>query len=238
MAQTYNIYCDESCHLENDGIPVMVLGALSCPADRARGLSLSIRDIKRKHGLADGFEIKWAKVSPAKVDFYLEIVDHFFAQDYLSFRALVAPNKANLQHALFQQTHDQWYYKMYYQLLRRVPQKPNQYSIFLDIKDTQGGRKVRELAEYLQNAAHDFRGRLITAVHQAHSRELTPMQLADLLAGAVAYTNRSLKSSRAKLAIVRRLKHHSGLTLKYTTAPGRPKLDIFVWAAKTEATTP
>lgn len=28
----YNIYCDESCHLENDAIPVMVLGAATCPS--------------------------------------------------------------------------------------------------------------------------------------------------------------------------------------------------------------
>lgn len=26
MNQTYNVYCDESCHLENDGQKAMVLG--------------------------------------------------------------------------------------------------------------------------------------------------------------------------------------------------------------------
>jgi hypothetical protein len=29
MSEIYNIYCDESCHLEKDKIPVMVLGAVS-----------------------------------------------------------------------------------------------------------------------------------------------------------------------------------------------------------------
>jgi hypothetical protein len=28
MNKTYNIYCDESCHLENDKQEVMVLGAV------------------------------------------------------------------------------------------------------------------------------------------------------------------------------------------------------------------
>ena len=28
--QINNVYCDESCHLEHDNIPVMVLGAISC----------------------------------------------------------------------------------------------------------------------------------------------------------------------------------------------------------------
>ncbi len=30
MTQTIHIYCDESCHLENDGMQAMVLGALWC----------------------------------------------------------------------------------------------------------------------------------------------------------------------------------------------------------------
>ena len=29
MKQIINVYCDESCHLENDHIPVMVLGAVT-----------------------------------------------------------------------------------------------------------------------------------------------------------------------------------------------------------------
>ena len=32
MTESIHIYCDESCHLENDGMKAMVLGALWCPA--------------------------------------------------------------------------------------------------------------------------------------------------------------------------------------------------------------
>ena len=31
MPQVFNIYCDESCHLEHDRQQVMVLGAIWCP---------------------------------------------------------------------------------------------------------------------------------------------------------------------------------------------------------------
>ena len=31
-ARLFNVYCDESCHLEHDGIPVMAWGAVYCPA--------------------------------------------------------------------------------------------------------------------------------------------------------------------------------------------------------------
>lgn len=231
MGNNFNIYCDESCHLENDGHPVMVLGALSCPSDQARALSLRIREVKRKHRLADDFEIKWAKVSPGQVDFYLELVDLFFATDGLSFRGLVVPNKEVLRHAEFQQSHDNWYYKMYYLLLRPIPKPPAQYRIYLDIKDTRGGRKVRELEEYLKNGVRDFAGEVVGGIQQAHSHELSAMQLADLLIGALSYLHRQLTTSPAKLTLLARIKERSGLTLNWSTGPGRKKFDLFIWEA-------
>lgn len=98
----------------------MVLGAIWCSADEVRALSLQVRDIKRKHGLADDFEIKWGKVSPSKADFYADLIDLVFAKESVAFRGLVVPNKAALRHDDFGQTHDHWYYKMYYLLLRPI----------------------------------------------------------------------------------------------------------------------
>ncbi len=34
MSQICNIYCNESCHLENDHQQAMVLGAIWCPIER------------------------------------------------------------------------------------------------------------------------------------------------------------------------------------------------------------
>ena len=52
MNNTYNIYCDESCHLENDGKRYMVLGAVRCPLDKACEIAVKIREIKSKHGVS------------------------------------------------------------------------------------------------------------------------------------------------------------------------------------------
>ena len=65
----YNIYCDESCHLEHDNSPVMVLGAISCPKDKKSEMFNDIRRIKERVGLSTYFEIKWTKVSISKIDF-------------------------------------------------------------------------------------------------------------------------------------------------------------------------
>ena len=42
----YNVYCDETCHLEHDGINVMVLGAVWCPQNKLKEINQRIREIK------------------------------------------------------------------------------------------------------------------------------------------------------------------------------------------------
>jgi hypothetical protein len=60
------------------------------------------------------------KVSPAKTQFYLDLMDYFFDDDDLHFRALVVPNKSKLRHSEFRQSHDDWYYKMYFDMLKVI----------------------------------------------------------------------------------------------------------------------
>lgn len=96
MSQTFNIYCDESCHLENDHQPVMLLGAIWCPQDEVERLSKEIQDMKARHRAAG--ELKWSKVSKARLGFYLELVSWFIAEAPLHFRGLVVLNKERLDH--------------------------------------------------------------------------------------------------------------------------------------------
>jgi len=56
MTTIFNVYCDESCHLEHDRQPVMVLGAVWCPLEKTREISVPIRGIKTRHGLSPKFE--------------------------------------------------------------------------------------------------------------------------------------------------------------------------------------
>ncbi len=69
MLMYYNVYCDESCHLEHDGINVMVLGAVWCPHDMVREVKNRIRKIKPRNGLPETSEMKWTRLSPAKFNF-------------------------------------------------------------------------------------------------------------------------------------------------------------------------
>ena len=102
----YNIYCDESCHLEHDNIKIMVLGAIWCTKWKQRDISKRIREIKSEFGLSTKFEVKWNKVSPAKKDLYLRLIDFFFENDDIHFRTLIVPDKSVLNHERFNQSID------------------------------------------------------------------------------------------------------------------------------------
>lgn len=240
-AEVFNIYCDESCHLEHDRIPVMVLGALWCPAHRAAAIARRVRDIKEKHSLPAEFEVKWTKISPAKVNLYLDLADYIFDEDDLHFRGVVIADKAVLDHAAFNQTHDTWYYKMCFRMLEPIIDPEHCYRVYLDIKDTRSEQKRAKLEEVLRNSRYDSVGRIIERVQQVRSHESGLMQLADLLIGAISHQNRiqtgdlqgqatgPARRSPAKREVIRRIQRRSGKSLVNTTWLREPKLNLFCW---------
>lgn len=229
MTESFNVYCDESCHLENDHQRVMVLGAVWCPVEKTREIATRFREIKKKHGLKPDFELKWSKVSPAKSHFYLDVVDCFFDDDDLHFRALVVSDKSKLQHKAFGQDHDTWYYKMYFLLLQVLFSPEARYRIYLDKKDTCSAAKVAKLHEVLCNNMYDFDRRIIERVQTVTSHEVEQIQLADLLIGTVSYANRGLNENSAKLALVELMKKRSGYSLNRSTLLRERKVNLFRW---------
>jgi Protein of unknown function (DUF3800) len=174
------------------------------------------REIKAKHGIAKALEVKWGKVSPAKMQFYLDWLDYFFDDDDLRFRAVIVPDKSVLQHEIFAQTHDDWYYKMYFVLLYVLLKPTNRYRIYIDQKDTLSAAKAAHLHEVLCNNAYDFDRRIIERVQAIASHDSDLIQLADLLIGAVSYANRGLVGNSAKEKLVSRMRERSSYSLTRT----------------------
>lgn len=232
MTQLINIYCDESCHLENDKQNAMVLGGIICSdADKKKAFE-RIREIKQKHGLAKEFEIKWTKVSNSKIDFYSDLIDYFFDNEDLGFRALIVPDKNKLRHEDFNQSHDQFYYKMYYEMLKIIFNPSFLYNIYLDIKDTNGTEKIQKLKDIL---GHFLRNRyclnksFINRIQEVKSHEVELIQLADLLIGAVSYLNRGEQGSQGKLKLIEQIQKKTSHPLNCSTLPGEKKFNIFKW---------
>ena len=231
MTQIFNVYCDESCHLENDQQKVMVLGAVWCPLKKVRDIAIRIREIKGLHNMRAGFEIKWTKVSPAKTDFYLDIVDYFFSDRNLYFRGLIVPDKSRLQHEIYSQTHDEWYFKMYFDMLKVILSPEARYRIYLDIKDTRSAIKIAKLHNVLSNNLYDFSRNIIERVQTVRSHEVEILQLTDLLIGAISYINRGLSTSIAKQALIKRIQERSHYSLTLTTLLRENKFNLFRWHA-------
>jgi len=225
------VYCDESCHLEHDNSAVMGLGAIWTSKSTAYQLSAQLRDIKRRHHAAG--ELKWTKVSVSRLEFYREVIDWFFDNDALHFRALIVPNKRELDHLQFNQgSHDNFYYKMFFSMLNKILSPTEKHEIYLDIKDTQSNSKVKKLREVLCNNRYDFTGEMISRIQQVRSHEIELMQLSDLLLGAVVYNNRGLSTSYAKTQVVSWIEARHRRPLVLSSPLSNQKFNIFVWRAR------
>ena len=228
----YNVYCDESCHLQKDNSPVMVLGAMYAPKEKKGQIYTDIRAIKEKHGLNSRFEIKWTKVSESKIDFYLDVLDYFWKNDDLHYRGLVATGKNDLDHKKFNDgDYDLWYYKMYFRMIDPIICQEDEYCILLDIKDTRGGKRVQKLKEVLCNNIYDFNGEVIKYIGQINSRDSEILQMADLFNGALTYHYRRLESAaepnNGKITFIRAL--NARQNIDRMTSRQASKFNLFVW---------
>jgi hypothetical protein len=240
MREVINIYCDESCHLQNDKESVMALGAVYCPASKKDEIFQRLLEIKKKHQLIPKhkknpkenrahYELKWNKVSTAKINYFKEVVDYFFDDDDLHFRVLIVPDKSKLEHEKFNHTHDTFYYKIYFSMLKTILNPEKAHHIYIDIKDTRSKEKVQKLEQILRNDKYDFSKEIIKKVQQVRSHEVEIIQLADLLTGAVSYVNRNHTSSLAKKKLIDHIRHRSKYSLKKSTLIREGKFNIFIW---------
>lgn len=221
----YNIYCDESCHLPNDGEKIMVLGSIWVDRDRVRMINEHIRQIKALHGIR--YEMKWVKLSSAKTQAYTDLINYFFDCDNLHFRALIVDNKDKLNHEAHSQTHDEWYYKMYFRMLDNILSSHNEYDIYLDIKDTKSKSKIKKLQEILSNSHFDYSRTMIEKMQVIQSHEVEIMQIVDVLIGALSYFARGLSGSIAKQELIKLIQDKGGYSLKKSTPLREEKINIF-----------
>ena len=229
-----NIYCDESCHLENDLHKSMVIGGISCPITKIRDITNKIKLLKERYNIPRYQEIKWTKISPSKKDFYIELRNLFVKENSLRFRAIKIVDKKQLNHEKFKQTHNDWYYKIYYDMLKHILQPHKNYNIYIDIKDTIGSQKVLKLKEILkykkQNENLD-----ILKIQEIRSYESELLQLADILIGAVGYYDRIKilsKYSRIKEKICKLIEENLFIDFDKKSRFVDEKFNLFLWEGK------
>lgn len=233
---SFNVYSDESCHLEHDGINVMGLGAIWLPIKKVKDVNRRIKEIKEMNNIPIERELKWGKVSPSQIRVYEDLINYFFDCDDLHFRGLIVLDKNNLKHELFNQTHDDWYYKMYFEMLKAIFDPRHHYDIYVDIKDTNSSVRTSKLNDVCCNSVYDFSHQIIRKIQPIRSNEVQIMQIVDLLIGALVYRNRFLsnttKLSSAKLSLVELIKKRSKYELNKTTLLKEQKMNLFMWSCR------
>ena len=214
----------------------MVLGAVWCPQSKLKEINQRIRQIKERNVVSQTVELKWTKISPAKIDLYRDLVNYYFDDDDLHFRAVIIPDKSKLNHEQFHQTHDDWYYKMYFDMLKVIFNPTDNYEVYIDIKDTNSYRKAQKLKDVCCHSLYDFSQRVIKRLQLIRSEEVQIMQLVDILIGAVGYENRKFpaefEKSTAKQNIIELIKKRSGYTMRKTTLLREEKLNLLAWDAR------
>lgn len=221
-----NVYCDESCHLENEECKTMVVACIRCPQNKVKSISNDIIALKKKHKIWKYAEIKWTKVSKSKIDFYLELLEYFFNNPHLRFRAIVVPNKRKLNHPAFKQNHNTFYYKMIYQLVDYFLRFDCSYNIYADKKESSyNAKKQMHLTrDYLQaHCSQPIKMENITS----YKSEL--MQLNDFLQGAVCFYNRELHNTTTNIAKIKIIEAIETRSIVLNKNQNHPKFNILIW---------
>ncbi|MBQ8472560.1 MAG: DUF3800 domain-containing protein [Bacilli bacterium] len=224
----YKVYCDESCHMQNDKKNFMVLGAVYCPENEVNNIAKYIRKLKKQHKLKWTSEIKWTKISNSTLEFYKDLIQYFFINPNLKFRAVIC-DKRKLDHEKYGQTHDIWYHKMYYEMIRYLINSENSYEIYPDIKDTNSYYNFQEVANFLRIKLKDTNGKTIKKIQPIRSNESYILQIADVLIGAMQYNKNGLNTSASKLEIVNFINEHVVDGIEETTPYNKSKFNLLVW---------
>lgn len=233
MYDQFNMYCDESCHLPNDNCSSMALGALFFNKINTSEITQRIKDIRSRYGLKKDTELKWNSISRVRLPIYIDLVDYFFDNDDMSFRGLVIPDKTILDHTAYNQTHDDWYYKMFYDLIKVVLDPGSQYSIYIDWKDRYSYPKSQKLLEVIRNHIGDRNKNIIKKIQPVRSHEIQAMQIVDVLTGALAYYYRMKQNpdliNSGKIKTIERIQERSMNTDFQTTLLREKKFNLLIW---------
>lgn len=223
----FEVYCDEAMpDLFTSGagkVRYLMIGSLWLPAENRSKLKQQITALREKHSVWG--EIKWTKVSPSKLDFYIDLIDLFIEYNLdLRFRCIAVDS-----HVVDLARHDHdgelGFYKFYYQVLHHWINEYNSYAIYSDTKTNRYPLRLKELKSCLANANPDS---VIKDIQALPSKQVVLIQLSDLLLGAAnSRLNGTLTKGSAKEKLVQHLERELGIYQITPTYKSAEKFNVF-----------
>jgi len=219
----FEVYCDEAnpefFKSRPDGDFYVLIGGVWVKAEDRTTHKAAIKEIRSRHNVFG--EFKWNRVSPARVEFYTEIVKWFFAWEEVRFRTIVL-RVDELDDKLHAYDNELAFYKFYYQMLHHWILDRNNYSVFVDTRTNRLRNRLKTLEECLKYANLTSE----VTVQALPSDELDLMQAADVLIGAVSYSLHGKKESHAKLQVVKAIENEIGRDIG-PTSRAEDKFNVF-----------
>lgn len=222
----YSVYCDESNpELMANGArqrQYLLIGSLWVETEKRRQYQDAIVALRRKHNIWG--EMKWRKISPSSVDFYLDLVDLFLeAGDELRFRCIVVDSNT-VDMRFYGRDGELGFYKFYYQVLHHWIAASNSYKVYCDLKSNRDKQRIQTLHRVLTFSRP---GASIDNVQALPSSEVVLMQLCDVLLGAAhSRFNNNGQNAPAKQAVLNRIERGVGYRLRHTY-PSEQKYNVF-----------
>ena len=229
--QIYNLYCDESrqdllasADSITDTNRYCCIGGVMIEASAREEIKVAIKKLQKKHNVFG--ELKWGTVSPSKIEFYMELVDYFFAEERITFRTVVIDSTKINNEVYNADDQELGYYKFYYQLLYHWVNQQYNYRIYTDQKTNGDRMRLRELRNILNNSYNHVTP--IESIQAIDSSESVILQLENILMGAVGYKyNFGINGkSKAKGQVVERIEKHLKHEIRSTTK-GETKFNVF-----------
>lgn len=226
--KTFNIYCDESTHLPNDRRPYMIYSYVSVASNQIKMIREQLKSIKDKYGFNE--EWKWTGIHDRTYQMYRELVEYFFSVSGLNFRAVVV-EKSQIDESRADYTFNDFYFRMYFQLLHHKTDMSAKHNIYFDIKDTCSQQKLHKLKDILKYNTSIGNFQFI------RSHESLFLQLADVLMGAINYNLRIRYGDiegkvLAKRRIVEYIEAHANISLTHTSPLSAQKMNLFYISLK------
>ncbi|MEL6361758.1 MAG: DUF3800 domain-containing protein [Pseudomonadota bacterium] len=223
----FEVYCDETLpDLFTSASPngrYLMIGSLWLPADMREAAKTRISELRSKHKVHG--EIKWRKISPAKQDFYIDLIDMFmsFGLD-MRFRC-IAVDRTEVNMGRLNGDAELGFYKFYYQAIHHWILDNNDYRIFCDLKLNRDRSRLSTLRTVLDHANRTSK---IEAVQSLPSPEVVLLQLCDVLLGTVsARMNERGNVGDGKAAVVEHLERRLDRERLGPTAAAERKFNVF-----------
>lgn len=223
----FDIYCDEAMPdlftSANPRAQYLMIGGLWLPSKIRNEAKKKIQALRHEHNTWG--EIKWTKVSNNKLDFYLALIDLFMGYGMdMRFRC-IAVDREQVNMGLHANDGELGFYKFYYQLLHHWILDRNEYHVFCDTKSNRDLNRLKDLKRCLGYANLSSS---VTNVQALPSRQVSLIQLCDLLLGAASSRlNGTLNEGTAKEVIVKRLESRLDIHSIGPTGKSAEKYNVF-----------